>query len=65
MFAWLGSHIAVILICIGLLAMVAGAVAVLVHDKKRGKSSCSGNCACCAFGCRCGGAGAAEKGAKP
>ena len=65
MFVWLGSHLAVILICIGLLIMVAGAVAVLAHDKKRGKSSCGGNCACCAFGCRCGGADAPEKGAKP
>ena len=61
MFAWLGSHIAVILICIGLLAMVAGAVAVLVRDKKRGKCSCGCNCACCPMGGRCHGADAAKK----
>ena len=61
MFAWLGSHIAVILICIGLFAMVAGAVAVLVHDKKRGKCSCGCNCAACACGCHCHGAAPDKK----
>ena len=61
MFAWLGSHIAVILSCIGLLAMVAGAVAVLVRDKKRGRSSCGCNCACCPMGGRCHGADTVKK----
>ena len=61
MFAWLGSHIAVILICIGLLAMVAGAAMVLVRDKKRGKCSCGCNCADCAGGCHCHGAAPDKK----
>ena len=63
MFTWLGSHIAVILICIGLFAMVASAVAVLVRDKKKGGSSCGCNCACCPMGGRCHGDGNEE--AKP
>ena len=60
MLVWFGSHIAVILICVGLLAIVTGAVAVLVRDKKRGQSSCGCNCACCPMGGRCHGADTAK-----
>ncbi len=65
MWTWLSGHVAVILICVALVAMVAGAVAVLVRDKKRGKSSCGGNCGCCPMGGRCHGAGAGGKEERP
>lgn len=53
MFAWIASHIAVCLIVLALIAAVAGAIAVLVRDKKKGKSSCGGNCSCCPMGGAC------------
>ena len=65
MWAWLVSHVAVVLICLGLLVMVAGAVLVLARDKKRGRSSCGGNCGCCPMGGRCHGADAGKKEARP
>ena len=54
MFTWIGAHIGVILICLALAAIVAGAVIVLVRDKKKGRScGCGGSCGCCPMGDTC------------
>lgn len=53
MLAWIQAHIAVILICVALVAVLALAVWSLVRDKKRGKSSCGANCAHCAMAGKC------------
>lgn len=45
MFAWLMQNLATILICLGLVAIVALIVVGMVRDKKKGKSSCG-----CGFG---------------
>lgn len=57
MLAWIQAHIAVILICVALVAVLALAVWSLVRDKKRGKSSCGANCAHCAMAGKCHGGG--------
>lgn len=57
MLAWIQAHIAVILICVALVAVLALAVWTLVRDKKRGKSSCGANCAHCAMAGKCHGGG--------
>lgn len=53
MLAWIQAHIAVILICVALVAVLALAVWSLVRDKKRGRSSCGANCAHCAMAGKC------------
>lgn len=53
MLAWLLENIATIIICAVLFAIAAAAVAVIVKDKKKGKSSCGGNCGCCPMGESC------------
>lgn len=57
MLAWIQAHIAVILICVALVAVLALAVWSLVRDKKRGRSSCGANCAHCAMAGKCHGGG--------
>lgn len=57
MLAWIQAHIAVILICVALVAVLALAVWSLVRDKKKGKSSCGANCAHCAMAGKCHGGG--------
>ena len=53
MIHWIASNIAAIIIFLVVIAIVALAVAVLVRDKKKGKSSCGGNCGCCPMGGSC------------
>ena len=53
MLAWLAENFATILICLVLAAMVAAIVVKLVKDKKKGKSTCGGNCGCCPMGGSC------------
>lgn len=47
MLSWLGENLATILISLVLAAAVAAIIAGLVRDKRKGKSSCGGNCASC------------------
>jgi hypothetical protein len=49
MFAWLSANIGTILIVLVLLAVVIGIIVKLRKDKKKGVSSCGGNCAHCAM----------------
>ena len=49
MFAWLSANIGTILIVLVLLAVVIGIITKLRKDKKKGVSSCGGNCAHCAM----------------
>ena len=53
MLAWLAENFATILSCLVLAAMVAAIVVKLVKDKKKGKSTCGGNCGCCPMGGSC------------
>lgn len=48
MLQWISANIGTILISLVLLAVVTLIIRSMVHDKKRGKSSCGGNCAGCA-----------------
>ena len=51
--SWLIEHIGTIIILLTLAAVVGVAVAILIKDKKAGKSSCGGNCSHCAMGGSC------------
>ena len=53
MLAWLSANIGTILIVLVLLAVVVGIIIKLRKDKKKGVSSCGGNCAHCAMGGAC------------
>ncbi len=53
MIKWLESNIATVIICLILLIVVAAIVYKLVSDKKKGKSSCGGNCSHCACSGSC------------
>ena len=44
---WIADNIGTILITLFLLLIVTGIVLVIIRDKKRGRSSCGGNCAHC------------------
>ena len=60
MISWISDNLGTILISLILLAMVAGIIWSMRRDKKRGKSSCAGNCSCGSDGgegCSCGGCG--------
>ena len=54
MFAWLSANVGTILIVLVLLVVVIGIIAKLRKDKKKGVSSCGGNCAHCAMNGSCG-----------
>lgn len=49
MFTWILENIGTILICIVLLGIVAAVIAGMLRDRKKGKSSCGGNCTHCAM----------------
>ncbi len=53
MISWIGANIGSIVVVIILLAVVAGIITVMVKDKRKGKSSCGGNCAHCPMGGSC------------
>ncbi|SCX12697.1 Virus attachment protein p12 family protein [Lachnospiraceae bacterium YSD2013] len=53
MIGFLEQNIGTIVISAGLIAVVALAVRSLIKDKKKGKSSCGGNCGSCSMGCAC------------
>ena len=47
MLAWFAANWGTLLVCLILLGIVAFIVMQLRKDKKKGKSSCGGNCAHC------------------
>lgn len=47
MFAWISDNLAAFIVCLSLAIVVTGAVIAVVRDKKKGKSSCGGNCSAC------------------
>ena len=49
MINWLAANLGTILIALALALLVAGIIVKLRKDKKRGVSSCGGNCAHCAM----------------
>ncbi len=51
MIAWITENLGTILITLLLVLIVTGIIIKLVKDKKRGISSCGGNCAHCGM-CR-------------
>ena len=53
MWTWLAANWATILISLILIGVVAAIVAGLVRDKKKGRSSCGGNCSHCPMGGSC------------
>ena len=53
MSAWISANIGSIIICLVLIAIVVGIVFVLKRDKKKGKSTCGGNCGHCPMSGSC------------
>ena len=53
MLSWLTANIGTVLITLLLIAVVAVIVVKLRKDKKKGVSSCGGNCAHCAMSGAC------------
>ena len=53
MLTWINENIITILICAVLAAIVCAIIINLVHNKKKGKSSCGCNCAHCALAGKC------------
>ena len=51
MISWIMGNIGTIIITFFLILMVAGIIISMVKDKKRGISSCGGNCAHCKITC--------------
>ena len=53
MLQWISENVGTILICIGLIVIVALIVRSLIRQKKQGKSSCGDGCAHCAMHGQC------------
>ena len=53
MLAWLSANLGTILISLVLLAVVITVIAVMRKDKKKGKSTCGGNCGYCPMSGSC------------
>ena len=54
MFAWLSANL-INIVLIAVIALVVGLlIRGMIRDKKAGKRSCGGNCACCASCSGCG-----------
>ena len=53
MLSWLSANIGTVLITLLVIAVVAVIIVKLRKDKKKGVSSCGGNCAHCAMGGTC------------
>ena len=54
MWEWIKANIANIIIVIILLATVGIALAVMIRNRKKGKSCCGGSCCNCAMSGSCG-----------
>ena len=53
MLVWLSQNLATILISMILLAIVVGIIVLMIKDKKKGKSTCGGNCGHCPMSGSC------------
>ena len=53
MLQWISENVGTILICMGLIVIVALIVRSLFRQKKQGKFSCGCNCAHCALAGKC------------
>lgn len=53
MLAWLSANIGTILIALALVCVVALVIVKMCRDKKKGRSSCGGNCGHCPMGGSC------------
>ncbi len=53
MFKWIAENWLTIVVSAGVLALIAGSVAVLARDRKQGKSSCGNGCAGCPMAGKC------------
>ena len=53
MITWIMGNIGTIIISFFLILMVAGIIISMIKDKKRGMSSCGGNCARCELCAAC------------
>ena len=53
MFQWIGENAGTILVSLVLIGMITLIIVRLHKDKKKGKSSCGGNCSCCPMGGCC------------
>ena len=53
MLQWISENVGTILICMGLIVIVALIVRSLIRQKKQGKSSCGAGCAHCAMHGQC------------
>ena len=53
MISFITENLGTIIITVVLVAILAAIVVKLVRDKRKGKSSCVGNCAHCALGGSC------------
>lgn len=53
MISWISQNIANIVICFVLIFVVAFAVASLVRNKRKGRSSCGCNCSGCSMSGAC------------
>lgn len=53
MLQWISENVGTILICMGLIVIVALIVRGLIRQKKQGKSSCGAGCAHCAMHGQC------------
>ncbi len=53
MFAWIIKNIATIGVSLLLILLVAMIIRKMIKDKRKGKSSCGGNCGCCPMSNAC------------
>lgn len=53
MLTWISANIGTIIISLVLLAVVGSIIAVMIKDKKKGKSSCGCSCGSCPMGGSC------------
>ena len=53
MLNWLAANIGTIIITLVLIGIVTAVILVMRRDKKKGKSTCGGNCGHCPMGGSC------------
>ena len=51
--SWMDANMGTILVSLVLIGIVAGAIAVILKDKKKGVSACGGNCGHCPMSGSC------------
>ena len=53
MFEWIMGNLGTILVTLLIILVVAGIIASMIKDKRKGISHCGGNCAHCAMNSSC------------